>query len=108
MFKRLLGGLIEKSVKEEILKQNKNKINPDIYRNIPLDDIDRGEFLARSIQRTGKDLKAIMPDGTMDASCGSAGSLKDIYGISNVVDDIIYTHFAQQGFIGYQASKLDY
>lgn len=105
MFERFINKIVENKVSQEVTRQLGAKKAVDIYDRMTLDEVNRSELLARSIQRTAKDLKQVDAKGAaMDANFG--GSLKDIYGVSNVVDDIIYTHFAQQGFIGYQACAL--
>lgn len=72
-----------------------------------LPETDRGELLARSLQKTQKDIKPIAPNGAvMDALNDGGAKLNSSYAIYGQVDDIIYTHFALQGFIGFQACAI--
>lgn len=105
MFK-FVNNWIEKAVAKEVANQNKSKRWEDIYDKLNLNEVDRQKLLARSFQRTSEDMKPVNAKGhAMDASC-VGGSLKNVFGVSNYADDIIFTHFAQQGFIGYQACAL--
>lgn len=106
MFKRIINNWIEKAVAKEVANQNKSKRWEDIYDKLNLNKVDRQELLSRSFQRTSEDFNPVNAKGAaMDASC-IGGSLKNVFGVSNYADDIIFTHFAQQGFIGYQACAL--
>lgn len=106
MFKRIINNWIEKAVAKEVASQNKSKRWEDIYDKLNLNKVDRQELLSRSFQRTSEDFKPVNAKGAaMDAAC-IGGSLKNVFGVSNYADDIIFTHFAQQGFIGYQACAL--
>lgn len=105
MFK-FVNNWIEKAVAKEVANQNKSKRWEDIYDKLNLNEVDRQKLLARSFQRTSEDMKPVNAKGhAMDAAC-VGGSLKNVFGVSNYADDIIFTHFAQQGFIGYQACAL--
>ncbi len=105
MFK-FVNNWIEKAVAKEVVNQNKSKRWEDIYDKLNLNEVDRQKLLARSFQRTSEDMKPVNAKGhAMDAAC-VGGSLKNVFGVSNYADDIIFTHFAQQGFIGYQACAL--
>lgn len=106
MFKRIINNWIEKAVAKEVASQNKSKCWEDIYDKLNLNKVDRQNLLARSFQRTSEDFKPVNAKGAaMDAAC-VGGSLKNVFGVSNYADDVIFTHFAQQGFIGYQACAL--
>lgn len=105
MFK-FVNNWIEKAVAKEVANQNKSKRWEDIYDKLNLNEVDRQKLLERSFQRTSEDMKPVNAKGhAMDAAC-VGGSLKNVFGVSNYADDIIFTHFAQQGFIGYQACAL--
>lgn len=105
MFK-FVNNWIEKAVAKEVANQNKSKRWEDIYDKLNLNEVDRQKLLARSFQRTSEDMKPVNAKGhAMDAAC-VGGSLKNVFGVSNYADDVIFTHFAQQGFIGYQACAL--
>ncbi len=72
-----------------------------------LPETDRGELLARSLQKTQKDITPIAPNGAvMDALNDGGAKLNSSYAIYGQVDDVIYTHFALQGFIGFQACAI--
>lgn len=105
MFK-FVNNWIEKAVAKEVANQNKSKRWEDIYDKLNLNEVDRQKLLARSFQRTSEDMKPVNAKGhAMDAACVGS-SLKNVFGVSNYADDVIFTHFAQQGFIGYQACAL--
>ena len=77
-----------------------------------LPDIQREKLLACSIQKTHMDFKPVAQTGyAMDStamdSCNRFNEkTKDIYSIRQPLNDIIYTHFATQGFIGFQACAI--
>ena len=77
-----------------------------------LPDIQREKLLACSIQKTHMDFKPVAQTGyAMDStamdSCNRFNeNTKDIYSIRQPLNDIIYTHFATQGFIGFQACAI--
>lgn len=74
--------------------------------NATLPEIDRNKYLALSIQRTHNDLIPQVPKGVaMDAAC-DVKQFNNVYSISNPLSDIIFTHFATQGFIGFQACAI--
>lgn len=106
MLKRIINKWIEKAVAQEVANQNKLKCREDIYDKLRLEEVDRNELLSRSIQRTLKDFKPVNAKGQAMDAASVGGSLKNVFGVSNYADDIIFTHFAQQGFIGYQACAL--
>lgn len=106
MLKRIINKWIEKAVAQEVANQNKLKCREDIYDKLRLAEVDRNELLSRSIQRTAKDFKPVNAKGQAMDAASVGGSLKNVFGVSNYADDIIFTHFAQQGFIGYQACAL--
>nr|DAL93360.1 MAG TPA: portal [Caudoviricetes sp.] len=106
MLKKIINKWIEKAVAQEVANQNKSKRWEDIYDKLRLTEVDRNELLNRSIQRTAKDLKPVNAKGSAMDAANVGGSLKNVFGVSNYADDIIFTHFAQQGFIGYQACAL--
>ena len=74
--------------------------------NATLPEIDRNKYMALSVQRTHADLKPDMPKGVAMDSCRDLKQFNNIYSITNPIHDIIYTHFATQGFIGFQACAL--
>lgn len=106
MLKKIINKWIEKAVAQEVANQNKSKRWEDIYDKLRLTEVDRNELLNRSIQRTAEDLKPVNAKGSAMDAANVGGSLKNVFGVSNYADDIIFTHFAQQGFIGYQACAL--
>ena len=68
---------------------------------------DMSEYLSLSIQKTHNDLKPNGLEGAaMDAACCDVSKFHDAYNVSNPVDNIIYTHFATQCFIGFQACAI--
>ncbi len=77
-----------------------------------LPEIQREKLLACSIQKTHLDFKPVLTQGVaMDSadnnSCRSfIEHTKDIYSIRQPLNDIVYTHFATQGFIGFQACAI--
>lgn len=73
--------------------------------NYTLPEPKRNELLACSIQRTHADFKADVPKGVAMDSVDT-NKLNNAYNISAPVNDIIYTHFATQGFIGFQACAI--
>lgn len=94
---------------KNIAKQTFEELQPKVETsdgNYSLPEIKRNELLAVSIQKTHKDLIPLTPVGiAMDGVCDT-GKLNNAYSISNPVNDIIYTHFAVQGFIGFQACAI--
>jgi phage-related protein (TIGR01555 family) len=78
----------------------------ECYDGFSLPEIDRNKMLAMSIQKTHKDIKAAVPAGVAMDACCDTSKFSSFYNITNPVDDIIYTHFATQGFIGFQACAL--
>lgn len=110
MFKKLLQKADEyitnkvKSIVEESKEDNSG------FGILP--DVKREELLACSIQKTHLDFKPIAQKGVaMDAAAGKECATfnertKDIYTIRQPLNDIIYTHFATQGFIGFQACAI--
>lgn len=72
-----------------------------------LPDIDRSRLLGCSIQRTHENL---IPKGVqgvaMDTAVSAAKNLQGAYNISGEINDIIYTHYATQCFIGFQACSI--
>ncbi len=92
-----------------------NKINDAITKALPenenegsffLPEADRNELLGHSLQKTQKDLiPQTMNGAAMDGIC-EGDKLNAAYAIYGQVNDIIYTHFALQGFIGFQACAI--
>lgn len=97
---------------KEIAKETFDELKPkevtDGYDGYSLPELDRAKYLALSIQKTHQDIKPQLPAGaTMDSSVLQGfDKLQDAYGVYNPVNDIIYTHFATQGFIGFQACAI--
>lgn len=107
MFEKLKENTKEyiKSIVKEIYdeKQPKEEVFDGSYT---LPELKRNELLACSIQKTHKNLISSTPAGVaMDGVCDT-GKLNNAYSICNPVNDIIYTHFAVQGFIGFQACAI--
>lgn len=107
MFEKLKENTKEyiKSIANEVYeeKQPKEETSDGSYT---LPEPKRNELLACSIQKTHKDLIPSTPAGVaMDGVCDT-GKLNNAYNICNPVNDIIYTHFAVQGFIGFQACAI--
>lgn len=75
---------------------------------------EKQDLLSRSIQRTPADLKPIQPKNTgkiaMDSfssDTGGSGLKQNSFGAMNPnAPDLIYSHFARQGFIGYTACSI--
>lgn len=103
-FEKYLKTKIRECLDEKEAKKN---IEPS-YATFDLPEINRNELLGKSIQRTHSNLISTQPAGaTMDeACCSSSGKLNEAYNISAPVDDIIYTFFATQCFIGFQACAI--
>lgn len=103
-FENYLKEKVTEYVKEQQAQDNQDKI--ETYAEYKLPEIDRNTHLAKSIQRTHKDLQPQLPAGVaMDAAC-DFGKLNNSYNITAPVDDIIYTFFFTQCFIGFQACAL--
>lgn len=94
---------------KSIAKETYNEMRPqeeDAFGGYTLPEEDMGKYLAMSFQKTHKDLQPILPAGVaMDACCDTT-ALQKAYNITNPVNDIIYTFFATQGFIGFQACAI--
>lgn len=109
MFKRFenyLKSQINKELDARKTAEDENIAN-GFYSNFKLKEVNRNKMLATSIQRTHNNLTADTPDGVaMDAVCSYANKLNNAYNIALPVDDIIYTFFAAQCFIGFQACSL--
>lgn len=95
---------------KNIAKQVFDEMQPQEEHNygFSLPEIDRNKYLAMSIQKTHKDFKPLLPAGATMDSVSNEGfdKLQDAYGVYNPVNDIIYTYFATQGFIGFQACAI--
>lgn len=94
---------------KDIAKETFDEMQPkeDDCSAYSLPEIKKNEYLAMSIQQTHANIKPHLPAGvTMDAAIQNFDKLQDAYNISNPVSDIIYTHFATQGFIGFQACAI--
>lgn len=103
MFKKI-DEYIKRQV-EQILEEKAPKYEESAYFFLP--EADRNELLAHSLQRTQKDLIPHSANGmAMDSFSDSGAKLNSAYAIYGQVNDIIYTHFALQGFIGFQACAL--
>lgn len=115
MIKEKINNYIKDIAKEaatEAVEEKTDKIEKAIelerdkdgvYR---LPEVKKNELLACSIQKTHKDLISSTPAGAaMDAVC-PVDKLNNAYNICNPVNDVIYTHFAVQGFIGFQACAI--
>ena len=103
MFKKI-DEYIKRQV-EQILEEKAPKNEESAYFFLP--EADRNELLAHSLQRTQKDLIPHSANGmAMDSFSDSGAKLNSAYAIYGQVSDIIYTHFALQGFIGFQACAL--
>lgn len=77
------------------------------YATYTLPEIDRNEYLAKSIQKRHTNLIPNVPAGVaMDAACCNFDKLNNAYNISSPVEDMIFTFFATQCFIGFQACSL--
>lgn len=94
-----------KNIAKETFDEMQPKVAEDDVTYL-LPEIDRNKYLAMSIQKTHKDLKPILPPGVAMDSCCNTAALQKAYNITNPVNDIIYTHFATQGFIGFQACAI--
>lgn len=108
MFKKFENYLRQKIDAEiEAKEAAKSKEHTDsFYSSFQLSEIDRNKMLATSVQRTHKDLIGATSGYAMDECCGNADKLNNAYNITSPVDDIIYSFFFQQCFIGFQACAL--
>ena len=109
MFEKIkenVNNYIENIVNNVIAKDK--AINEPNYTNYKLPEPNRNELLALSIQKTHKDLKPITPEGVaMDAAPAvTSDKFTSAYNVSNPASDIIFTFFATQGFIGFQACAI--
>lgn len=109
MFEKIkenVNNYIENVVNNVIAKDK--AINETNYTNYKLPEPNRNELLALSIQKTHKDLKPITPEGiAMDAAPAvTSDKFISAYNVSNPASDIIFTFFATQGFIGFQACAI--
>lgn len=94
-----------KNIAQQVFDENKPQ-EDEFEGNYTLPKIKKEKYLACSIQKTHKDIMPSVPEGVaMDAVC-STGKLNNAYNICNPVNDVIYTHFATQGFIGFQACSI--
>lgn len=104
------------SIKEKInnyVKQIANQVfderlpeREEFVENITLPEIDRNRYMALSVQRTHENLVPDVPAGVAMDSCCDLKQFNNVYAITNPLQDIIYTHFATQGFIGFQACAI--
>ena len=74
--------------------------------NATLPEIDRNKYMALSVQRTHENLVPDVPEGVAMDGCCDLKQFNSAYTITNPIHDIIYTHFATQGFIGFQACAI--
>ncbi len=104
-----------KKIDEYIQQKINSIIEEKLPKNCPeeregfffIPDTNRNSLLAKTLQKTQEDVIPRAIDGTvMDGVSDSASKLNSAYAIYGQVNDIIYTHFAQQGFIGFQACAL--
>lgn len=93
-----------KSIAKETYDEMQPKV--DESESFSLPEIDRNKYLAMSIQKTHKDITPILPQGVAMDSCCDTSRLQSAYNITNPINDIIYTFFATQGFIGFQACAI--
>lgn len=95
---------------KDIARETFDEMQPkeDDYSMYSLPELKKNEYLAMSIQQTHANIKPHLPAGVaMDSAVSqNFDKLQDAYNISNPVNDIIYTHFATQGFIGFQACAI--
>jgi hypothetical protein len=77
-----------------------------VFEDYTLPEINKGKLLSMSIQKTHENIMPQVPVGATMDSCCDVKNLQGAYNISNPVEDIIFTHFAVQGFIGFQACAL--
>lgn len=99
-FKNYIKDIVRDVVDE------KQAAKDEFSGNYTLPETNRNELLAMSIQKTHRDLVADIPAGVAMDACCNTDKFNDYYNISNPVDDIIYTHFATQCFIGFQACAI--
>ena len=106
MFKKLKENTKEyiKTIANQVFDERQPK--EESLGSYSLPELHRNELLAHSIQKTHKDILPSLPEGVaMDAAYDTT-KLNNAYNITNPVNDIIYTHFAMQGFIGFQACSV--
>ena len=106
MFEKIKENAKEyiKSIANQVFDERQPK--EESLGSYSLPEIHRNELLAHSIQKTHADIIPALPAGVaMDAAYDTT-KLNNAYNITNPVNDIIYTHFAVQGFIGFQACSV--
>ena len=94
---------VQRKIDDALLKLSSKK--EDNARFL-LPETDRNELLAHSLQKTQKDLIPQTMSGVAMDGINDGNKLNSAYAIYGQVDDIIYTHFALQGFIGFQACAI--
>jgi len=93
-----------KNIANQVFDERQPKEEP--MENYTLPQKELSKYLAMSIQKTHADIVPSVPAGVaMDAVCPT-NKLNNAYNICNPVNDVIYTHFAVQGFIGFQACAI--
>jgi len=104
IFDKYIQNKINSVLDEKLPKQSEEEPVDGFFY---LPEADRNALLARTLQKTQNDVIPTNFDGTtMDGALESSSKLNSAYAIYGQVNDIIYTHFAQQGFIGFQACAL--
>lgn len=94
-----------KSIANQVFDERQPE-QKEFVGNATLPELDRNKYMALSVQRTHENLKPNLPEGVaMDSSC-DLKQFSNVYTINNPIHDIIYTHFATQGFIGFQACAI--
>ena len=102
-----IENYLKNKIKECITEQQATEdAKEPIFEDYSLPELDRGKYLAMSIQKTHASIMAKVPAGVAMDSCCKTDDLEPAYSVSNPVENIIYTHFATQGFIGFQACAL--
>lgn len=107
MIKKLKQNV--KNFIKDIAKETFDEMQPkqeETYSGFSLLEIDRNKYLVMSIQKTHKDLLPYIPEGVAMDAYPDTSKFQNAYNVTNPVDDIIYTHFATQGFIGFQACAI--
>lgn len=116
LYNRLTGK------EEEEYKKKKEELQNSVFEQLkevahPLTEWEKQELLAKSIQRTGADLKTadgkpskLFAQDSIDTNNSGASwnnkSTSINSTITSAATDIIYSHFAAQGFIGHTACAL--
>ena len=105
-FKKLFETLTGENPETEKVPVHQHNYFNDLPR--PLTDTEKENYYRMSVQRTDADLvvrseKGVAMDSAEDNNSASQAVYNNMVG---AIPDIIYSHFAAQGFIGYNACAI--